>query len=625
MCGIAGAINIRFNAERLNEVLFHRGPDEQSGFVWKNVQLQHLRLSILDKVGGKQPMSYLDRYVIVFNGEIYNHLEVRKELGLTCTTASDTETILHAWHKVGPKMLHFFDGMFAMAIYDKEKEEMFFARDRAGKKPLYYYDGDGRFLFASELNAIRALLPLEINFEHLPVYLRFGSLFRHQTPYRFVKELEAGHCMLISINELKVRSFKWWSIGDFYRKPALKISESDALLQLDEKLQTAVKRRLESSDLEVGSFLSGGIDSGIITAMAASLKSRLRTYTVIFPGGYNEGPLAGLVSRRYETEHSEIEIGFDDLATEIERIIAHYGEPFYDSSAIPSWYVSKAAKKSVTVILNGDGADELFGGYRRYVPFARHNFFTTTSLIRGLARTCLKVLPVANQKKSGYNYLHRLLSLTAKGDDLGTFLSATSDIFEGYESYILDANGGGMETARQYIDQYLNMKLSGLKSLLLLDFDITLFNDFLVKMDIATMAHSLEGRSPMLCREILEWVPSLPDSFKVKGSSTKYLLRRLAAKYLPEELIHQPKRGFEVPLKQWVDGSLRTLIMDYLTSPNALYKGLLKPGFVEAVIEKKQVMPSEKRAKILWTLTCLEIWYRHQQSLYRPASESIFL
>lgn len=620
MCGIAGSVNLKFNEERLNEALFHRGPDEQSGFLWKNVQLQHLRLSIIDKAGGKQPMSYLDRYVIVFNGEIYNHLEVRKELELNCTTGSDTETILHAWHKKGPEMLPLFDGMFAMAIYDKVKEEIFFARDRAGKKPLYYYHHAGSFLFASELNAIGALLPLEVNLGYLPGYLRFGSLFREQTPYLNVKELQAGHYMLVSASDLTIRSFCWWSISDFYQRPVLRISEEDAMNELDDKLQVAVRRRLDSSDLEVGSFLSGGIDSGIITSMAARQRSDLRTYTVTFPGAYNEGPLASLVANRYGTRHHEIEISFANLSNEVEGIISNYGEPFYDSSAIPSWYVSRAARQSLTVILNGDGADELFGGYRRYVPFARYNFFNTPSPIRAVARVCAGVLPVAHQKKSIHNYFHRLLSLMAQKDDLGLFLSSTSDIFEGYHEYLFDAEGTGMYMAKDLVSRYRSFNLSGLRTLLLLDFDVTLFNDFLVKMDIATMAHSLEGRSPMLCREILEWVPTLPDNLKVRGNTTKYLLRRLAAKYLPPLLLNQPKRGFEVPLKDWVDGNLRSLIADHLSSPNAVHKTLIKPGFVNNLLARKLPMSNEKRAKILWTLVCLEIWYRHQQTLYRPTS-----
>jgi len=530
MCGIAGSINFHFDPSVVNSAMRHRGPDAQTGFSHENVQLHHLRLSILDAEGGKQPMHFMDRYVIIFNGEIYNQLEVRKELGLHCITNSDTQTLLQAYHKEGEAMLQRLDGMFAFAIYDKVLNCIFFARDRAGKKPLYIYNDGEKFVFASELNALRTLLPLQVNMEHLPFYMRLGSMLREQTPYMQVTEMLHGSWLNVQVDSLKCTTQQWWNIGDYYSMPEQVISENDAFEKLNSLLNVAVKRRLESSDLEVGSFLSGGIDSGLVTAMAAAHHPKLQTFTVSFDGAFNEAPLARLVAEQYNTRHHEINIGFDHLQDDIEKIIAQYGEPFYDSSAIPSWYVSRAAREHLTVILNGDGADELFGGYRRYVPFSKYNFFQTPASIRSAAKALTRLLPPGHQKKSMYNYVYRLAD-TASKNGIDAYLAATSDIFEGYESNFLIKGDEDLLLAGDYFDHVTKQPISGLKMLMWLDFDFTLFSDLLVKMDIATMAHSLEGRSPMLCKELLEWAPSLPDDFKIKGNTTKYLLRKLAAKY----------------------------------------------------------------------------------------------
>jgi asparagine synthase (glutamine-hydrolysing) len=616
MCGIAGSINFQIDESFIRPTMMHRGPDDQRSFYSGNVQLFHWRLSILDLAGGVQPMHYLNRYTIVFNGEIYNHQDARKQLGLQCNTNSDTETILQAYHVEGASMLHRFDGMFALAIYDAEKNEIFMARDRAGKKPLYYFRNKSCLVFASELNALRSLLPLEIDGNNLLAFLRLGSCYSIQTPYAEVKELEQGAWMTVSTGTLSCTCQSWFRIGDYYSKPSLDIRLEEALEILDQKVRVSVKRRLESSDLEVGSFLSGGIDSGIVSAVASQMSNRLRTFTVSFDGAFDEAPLARLVANKYGTDHQEINISFSHLADDVPRILAQYGEPFYDSSAIPSWYVSRAASKHLRVILNGDGADELFGGYRRYVPFRQYDFYAATSPVRALAKSLLAVLPPGHQKKSIYNYLYRLCSLASVGG-ARLFLSATSDIFEGFEHNLAGEEADYLKHLESLCHQVNYTNLSGLRKMMWLDFDVTLFDDFLVKMDIATMAHSLEGRSPLLGKELLEWVPTLPDKFKIDGKTTKFLLRKLAARYLPAELLNQPKRGFEVPLKDWVNGPLATLINDSLRASGSYYPNVVMPEFVTQLLDRRIRVSDEKRAKMLWTLTSLEVWYRHQKNLYR--------
>ena len=606
MCGIAGSINYSLDIPLLTRVLFHRGPDEQTSFAENNLQLHHHRLAILDIAGGGQPMTY-QHLTIIFNGEIYNHQQIRNKHRLICKTNSDTETILQAYAKLGADCLHDFDGMFALAIYDRNKQELFLARDRAGKKPLYYFADEKQFVFASELNALHSQVPLTINETNIQQFIRMGYFYKSSTPYKNVYELPAGSYATVSLKEPSPQVVKWWNIHSFYEQQSSDDFEA-ALGKTDSLLHEAVKSRLESSDLEVGSFLSGGIDSGLVTAIASGYNTKLKTFTVSFDGEYDEAPLAKLVAQRYRTDHYEIKISFNNLDNDIEKILGNYGEPFFDSSAIPSYYVSEAAKKYLTVILNGDGGDEVFGGYRRYVPFAMYDFFKAGVFTKSIAGLLHALMPASNNKKSKYNYIYRLADLARK-NNLAAYLSSTIDSFEGFEKFLFN-DENYLNRVHQDFAEMNQSALSGLQKIMNLDFDNILPGDLLVKMDIATMAYSLEGRSPLLCKDLLEYVPSLQDSYKIKGTQTKYLLRKLAEKYLPAELINQPKRGFEIPLKKWIDGELRDIIASYILAPNAYCKNFVQPGFIENLWNRKIKTGDEKRAKMLWTLFALEVWYK---------------
>jgi asparagine synthase (glutamine-hydrolysing) len=606
MCGIAGSINYKLNIAQLTRDLWHRGPDEQSTFESGNLQLHHHRLAILDIAGGQQPME-LGPLTIIFNGEIYNHRDVRKKYNFSCKTNSDTETILQAYAKLGDECLDDFDGMFAIAIYDKQKQELFLARDRAGKKPLYYYTDGNKFLFASELNALSRQLPLEIDEDHIRQYIRMGYFYKSSTPYKNVFELPAGSYANVQLLKPEVKVTKWWNIHPFYKQRSADSFET-ASDKIDMMLHEAVKNRVESSDLEVGSFLSGGIDSGIVTAIAKQYNSSLKTFTVSFDGEYDEAPLAKLVADKYQTDHHEIKISFDNLSGDIEKRLSNYGEPFFDSSAIPSYYVSQAAKKHLTVILNGDGGDEIFAGYRRYVPFAKYDFFKAGGFTKAMASAFHAIMPASNNKKSKYNYVYRLADLARK-NNLGIYLSSTIDSFEGFEKY-LKGNDSCLAVVKSDFEEMNSSGLSGMQKIMNLDFDNILAGNLLVKMDIATMAHSLEGRSPLLCKDLLEYVPSINDSFKIKGAQTKYILRKLAEKYLPAELINQPKRGFEIPLKKWIDGELKDMISSYIFSPDAYNNTFVETDFVKNLWNRKVKTGDEKRAKMLWTLFALEVWYK---------------
>ncbi len=607
MCGIAGAVNLKFSNDNIRTSMLHRGPDEQQGFLSGNVQFYHFRLSVLDIEGGKQPMHLDDRYTIIFNGQIYNHQRLRSKYALTGKTHSDTETLLMLYRMKGTSMLDELEGMFAFSIYDAQEQTLFIARDRAGKKPLYYFKDHEKMAFASELNCLKAMVPLEIEPSHFYHYLHLGTFYRTLTPYKNVTELTAGTSLLIDCKNFSVKENRWWNIHDQYLHKQTD-DFNTALQKTDHILQEAVKNRIDSSDLEVGCFLSGGIDSGIVTAMAAQ-HQQLKTFTVSFPGAYDEAPLAKLVADKYATNHTEINISFDHIKNDVEQIIMNYGEPFFDSSAIPSYYVSREAKKYVTVILNGDGADELFGGYRRYVPFAKYDFLKQPPFMRKAARIISSALPPSHDKKSKYNFLYRLAAMASK-EDLEIYLSAGLDIIEGYENNIIHPANDYLQMMRDDFREITQSSMSGLQKIMCMDFDCNLFSDLLVKMDIATMANSLEGRSPFLCKDLLEYIPGLPDHYKIKGTTTKYLLRTLAEKYLPSPLIHQPKRGFEVPLRNWVNDDLKPMIFDYLSAGDALWKNFIRPPFLEALMENKVRISEEKRAKILWTIFCMEVWYK---------------
>ena len=599
MCGIAGVINYnQYNLESIKKALNHRGPNENSILKIDNIALIHTRLSIQDISEGHQPFSYKN-YSIIFNGEIYNHLKLRQNLKeFEFKTFSDTETLLFLYIKYRESMFDMIDGMFAFAILDRDLNQIFLARDRAGKKPLYLYKNENSLLFASELNAIRAGVGrLDIDEDAIYSYLRSGFFYADYTPYKNIQEIDAGSFYTIDIDSLTITKKRYFDILNFYNQP-LDISLEEAMEELDKRLHKSIQDRLLSSDLEVGAFLSGGIDSSLIVAIASEYQKNLKTFTVKFDGAYDESFLAKLTADKYDTEHHTISIDIN-VRDDIEKILYNYGMPFMDSSAVPSYYVSQEAKKYVTVILNGDGADEIFGGYRRYVPLANNMLE-----IAKRASFLLNILPPPNNKKSLYSHIYRLLSMSNK-EGLDFYISATSDIFD--DIYSFDTNSI-FEEMEDFISK---IRLNPMQKQLYLDFNFILLSDLLVKMDIATMAHSLEGRSPFLSKYILEFAPRLDNRYKVKGRTTKYILRELSKKYLPQELITQPKRGFEVPLKNWVERDLRDNIFDTI-SANSYSSKFIDSSFIDKLLNKKIVVSDEKRAKMLWTMYSLDVWKKFQ-------------
>lgn len=597
MCGIAGAINLKLNWNEVQESLYHRGPDCQNIVNLDNITLLHTRLSIQDILNGSQPFVY-ENFSLVFNGEIYNHLELRDKLPeISFKTNSDTETLLHLYIKYRNNMFQMIDGMFAFAIYDRNTNKLFMARDRAGKKPLFYYfnEKEKSFFFASELNAF--CFNKTINHDSLAGYLKMGFFIENNTPYENIFQLEAGTSLELDLDSFLIKKHKYFSIENYYNNQ-IDYSLNEAVELLEEKLINSVKSRLFSSDLEVGAFLSGGIDSSLIVAIASKYK-RLNTFTVSFNGAFDESDLAKLTAEKYNTNHHEIKISMN-LKNDIEKILTNYGMPFFDSSAIPSYYVSQEAKKYLTVILNGDGADELFAGYRRYVPVANNNL----NMISNFSFLSNLMSP-SNSKQTLYNYFYRLLKMSDKKNG-NLYLSATNDIFE--DTYAIYSKT--FDNFNENIKNIFSRNVSELSKFLIADFNILLFQDLLVKMDIATMSNSIEGRSPFLSKELLEFAPTLNDNLKINGTKTKYILRELSKKYLSETLVTQPKRGFEIPLKDKIDGELKEIVFDNILSRSIL-DNFIDRVFREDLLDNKVNVSSEKRAKMIWAMFTLAIWHRN--------------
>lgn len=605
MSGILGGINIDINKfQSAGKLLNHLGPDDQGEFSFENLYLFHRRLCLQNIEEGKQPF-YYKTYTLIFNGKIYNHFDLRKRYKLNCRTNSDVETFLHLYDRFGLESLSLLDGMFAFALFNKDTYSLLLVRDRAGEKPLYISKENGCFIFCSELNALKSIINVQIDYQNIYEYLRY-SFINSSTPYKNILEIPAGSYYDINIKTLLSVQKRWWKIDDFYELKTT-LSFPGIIEKTDDILHKSISDRLKTSESEAGVFLSGGIDSGLITSIASKYNNSLKTFTITFKGQFDESSGAELISKKYNTIHKNIEISFSDLQNQLEKILANYGEPFGDSSAVPSYYVSREAKKYLSVILNGDGADELFGGYRRYVPFSSYDFFKSSSLIRNISQSISFLLPFPNNKQKTYNYIYRLIDLSRK-DPVNAYLSATVDTFEGYTKYFISQDDMFLEM-HKYLD-HLNLKnLSGLQKIMCLDFNFILTNDLLVKMDIASMANSLELRTPFFNNELLEFAPTIADRYKIKGITTKYILRELAKKYLPVNIINQPKRGFEVPLRAWIESELKEIIFDYL-SGDTFSENFIQKSFIEQLKNFKVKVAPEKRAKMLWRLLALEIWYK---------------
>jgi asparagine synthase (glutamine-hydrolysing) len=634
MCGIVGIISA--NAPPLSEAVLrrmcdaitHRGPDDQgyylnatlesgSGSLFQGgpvVGLGMRRLSIIDLSTGHQPIHNEDKTVwVVLNGEIYNYPELRAELeikGHRFYTNSDTEAIVHAYEEYGsdtPKYLH---GMFAFAVWDVRRQSLLLARDRVGKKPLLYTVSGGQLIFASEFQALlrHPDVSREINPEALSDYLSFMCVPAPQTAFRRIQKLEPGHTLVWQNGEVKIE--RYWSL-DF--KTKLDISEKEAGHRAIELLREAVRARL-MADVPLGAFLSGGIDSSAVVALMSELASeQVKTFSIGFDEqDFSELEHARRVAKRFATDHHEF-IVRPDAVEVLPTLVRHYGEPYADSSAIPTYYLAKMTRRHVTVALNGDGGDEGFAGYERYAAMRMANrYHRLPRFIRKqIVEPALGAIPEAGATRSQLGKARRFVGVMGRPAD-ERYLRWTSAINDELKLELCTRDFLAQTSAAlRHVAPWFagNGAIDVVDRALMADTFNYLPNDLLVKVDIASMAVSLEARSPFLDHRLLEFAASLPAHYKLRGWTTKHLLKQALGGLVPAENLTRRKMGFGVPLSHWFRNQLKGFLADTVLSERALRRGYFKPAAVRQLIAQHTAGKRDYSHQ-LWTLLMLELWHQ---------------
>jgi asparagine synthase (glutamine-hydrolysing) len=612
MCGILGLLNpaglpptSQTFAAALDRLKL-RGPDDSG--IWQDecVVLGHRRLAIVDLTPtGHQPMESADgRYVIVFNGEIYNHRELRPRLNLrgNWRGTSDTETLLEAYRAWGVDCLRYVNGMFAFAIWDRTQRTLFVARDRMGVKPLYYFDQRGQFGFGSRPGALSMLLDdgaLAIDPEALRVYLELGYIPAPLSFQRDIRKLPAGHYLLVSARG--VRRVRYWDFRSIKPDPHMNSRpEGELVEELDALIQSAVKLRL-MSDVPLGAYLSGGVDSAlVVAAMKAAGIGHPKTFTIAFKEQtYDEGPAAAKTAGHLGVDHVHETLDVNSLLGLLPTYIQEYDEPFADSSAFPTMAVTRLARRHVTVALTGDGADELFGGYHYYPlidrldPLLQWRVRTKRSAARlfsVLPWHRAKLLAGALQSRDSVALFHFLRGVGKDYPPLvnGDILQSTADSESWFAQYAA----------------CFAMDLTAAETAMRLDVGLTLPDLFLQKVDVATMAFSLEARCPMTDYRLVEWAMRLPMQFKLRNGETKYLLKKVLSKYLPAHCIYRPKMGFAVPLARWLRGPLRTWAQELVHDDTLMSRVPLEKERVRRLL-RQQAAGERESHPLLWSVLML--------------------
>jgi asparagine synthase (glutamine-hydrolysing) len=597
------------------EAVRHRGPDEDGFYLKGSTGLAMRRLAIIDLKGGQQPIYNEGRTAcIVFNGEIYNYRELRahlEKLGDRFRTDSDTEAIIHLYDRYGADCPKYLRGMFAFAIWDEQREELLLARDRVGKKPLLYAELDGQLVFGSEFTALllHPDISREIDTRAIHYYLSFMCVPAPLTAYRAIRKLEPGHTLSYRRGEIKIE--RYWQ-PDFSNK--LKISEEEAGERAIATLREAVRLRL-ISEVPLGAFLSGGIDSSAVVALMSEESSEpVKTFSIGFEEqDFSELHHARRVAEHVGAEHHEFIVrprALDVLPT----LVEHYGEPYADSSAIPTYYVSRETRQHVTVALNGDGGDECFAGYERYAAMQlAERYHRLPGVLRdSLISPGIDLLPSSELRRSRVRDLKRFLRAASlpKVERYLRWVSvfdrdAKSELYSDHFQHETE----GLDAARFIEPWFAKANGAGIVDAALLADTMTyLPNDLLVKVDIASMAVSLEARSPFLDHHVIEFAASLPEGLKLRGLTTKYLLKRVLKQLLPAENLKRRKMGFGVPIGHWFRGEMQNFLREALLSEKALKRGFFKPASVKRMVEE-HTRGGRDHAPQLWTLLMLELWF----------------
>ncbi len=637
MCGITGIVDLvgtreidRARLQRMNESQLHRGPDEGGVHFEPGVGLGHRRLSIIDLSSGQQPLYNEDNSVcVVFNGEIYNYQQLIPELqmlGHVFHTQSDTEVIVHAWEAWGERCVERFRGMFAFALWDRNRQTLFLARDRLGVKPLYYaLLPDQTFIFGSELKSLltHGGLPREIDPMAIEEYFALGYVAEPRTIYRQARKLPPGHHLILQRGQGMPAPRQFWDVHFTLDNP---IGEVDACAELTRRLSESVRLRM-ISEVPLGAFLSGGVDSSVVVAAMARLSNgAVNTCSIGFDDPrFNESEFAAMVAERYRTAHRLETVASDDFDL-IDTLARLYDEPYADSSAIPTYRVCQLARRHVTVALSGDGGDETFGGYRRYqlhLVEERMRSLLPAGLRRSLFGMLGRAYPKADwaprvlrakttfegmARDSVESYFHSV-SILRRPMRQALFSDKLKRELGGYDALdVFQRHARQAETDDPLaLVQYLDMKTY-------------LVGDINTKVDRASMAHSLEVREPLMDHELVEWMATLPTSLKIRGNNGKYLLKKAYEPQLPHDVLYRPKMGFAVPLARWFRGPLRARVQEAVLGSQLADTGWFNRDYLEHLVTAHQNGSRDYSAP-LWTLLMFDAFLR-QQSGDAPASPS---
>jgi asparagine synthase (glutamine-hydrolysing) len=621
MCGIAGFADSSRSGGRtpeadlaqlhaMCEVIRHRGPDDEGVHVERGVGLGMRRLSIIDLSTGHQPIHNEDRTIwLVFNGEIYNYRELRRQLeaaGHQFYTSSDTETIVHAYEEWGERAFERLRGMFGIALWDRPKRSLLLARDRAGIKPLHYAEHGGRLYFGSELKSLIAAgsVSREIDLGALDHYLSYLYAPRDRAIFKGIRKLPPGHYAKWVDGRLGVHQY--WQIGTAETQA---LSEEEAARSLYRVLADAVESHMVS-DVPLGAFLSGGVDSSVVVGLMAKASRRpVKTFSIGFDEPeFDELEHARTVAAHFGTDHHEFVVKPDGLSI-LDRLIQHFDEPFADSSAIPTWYVSEIARRHVTVVLSGDGGDELFGGYDRYLPHPRVARFDSLP-VPGKRRVAGIVWPMMPHGARGKNFLRHV----SRSDD-GRYLDSIA-FFQADEKQSLYTGdvwraleGGSAEAVlSRHFDRFATLPVHS--RMMRFDFETYLPEDVLTKVDRMSMAHSIESRVPLLDNDVIEFASTIPASLKIVNGRRKHILKEDAKRLLPPEILDRRKQGFGVPLGVWFRGGLTDVFSDVLRSPTTRQRGYFEPSFVDRLVQE-HLSGKRDHTLRLWQLLVFELWHRH--------------
>ena len=637
MCGICGELRFGPGDEvheteliAMRDQLLHRGPDSDGVYVSPNRRagLGFRRLRIIDlTANASQPLSNEDGTVqIVFNGEIYNYQELRTGLvarGHRFKSQSDTEVIVHLYEEKGADCIADLDGMFALAIWDDRQRRLLLARDRPGKKPLFIHQANGLFAFASEIKSFFAHpdIVIEPDPEAIPYYFIYGYVPAPATFYKHVSQLEPGTMMLVE-SDGRTSTRRYWQLEYPKEHDVRPIDRREAIAGVRERVTRAVERRL-ISDVPLGAFLSGGLDSTIVVGIMSRLMSEpVKTFSIGFEGdpAYDETSYARMVAERFKTDHTEFRVSPSAIDL-VEKLVWHHDGPFGDSSAVPTYIVSKLTREKVTVVLTGDGGDELFAGYLRFYAAV-----LSERIPRVAGRAVDAVLSQMMTPGSDRHPLARAQRFfKAMGLPLYDRMTRWNALFfEDLDVLLRPDFLGSLSPIDRLRNIARQMPLmdgrSTLSKVLQANFTSYLPDDLLVKTDRCTMANSLEARSPFLDRELIEYVAALPDDLKLDGRRTKVILREAFADILPPAIQRRGKMGFGVPLGTWFRGDLREYMRDLLLSPDARYKTMLSAPYVESLVAR-HLSGDANLGHQLWSLLCFEQWLRLLPDWTRRASQ----